>query len=149
MMKTIPLAIVVTLVTFAVAQVKHAPSLAEQKICSDAAQKMRNGWWESAKKQWGDDTTVLEHNRIVDGHCIALFEQEIMSTKTQQASRMVRVIDVFERRPVADYLQDLPHYPEGEGGISVCVVGRVKCSSRVEFNRRVNQNFGFDEDTRE
>jgi hypothetical protein len=65
MMKTIPLAIVVTLVTFAVAQVKHAPSLAEQKICSDAAQKMRNGWWESAKKQWGDDTTVLGDISVV------------------------------------------------------------------------------------
>jgi hypothetical protein len=148
-MRTISLVIVVTLVTFAAAQVKHAPSLAEQKLCSDAAQKMRDGWGESAKKQWGDDTIVLEHNRIVGGHCIALFRQEIMSTKTQQGSWMVRVIDVFARRPVADYLQDLPHYPEGEGGITVCVVGRVKCSSRVEFNRRVNQNFGFDEDTTE
>src|ERR1035441_3955471 len=102
MIRTISLVIVVTLVTFAAAQVKHAPSLAEQKLCSDAAQKMRDGWWESAKKQWGDDTVVLEHNRVVDGHCIALFEQDIMSTKSQQASWMVRVIDVFERRPVAD-----------------------------------------------
>lgn len=148
-MKTIPLAIVITLVTFAVARAKHAPSLAEQKMCSDAAQKMGNKWSESAKKRWGNDTEVLEQNRIVNGHCIALFKQNIMGSKTQQGSWMVRVIDIFDHRPVADYLQLLPHYPEGEGRIEVCEIGSVKCSSRVEFNRRVNQNFGFDEDTTE
>lgn len=148
-MKAITLAIVVTLLTVANAHAQNAPSLAQQKMCSDAAQKMRNGWLESARKRWGNDTEVLEQNRIVNGHCIALFKQNITGGKAQQGSWMVRVIDVFEHRPVADYLQLLPHYPEGEGGIEVCEIGSVKCSSRAEFNRKVNQNFGFDEDTTE
>jgi hypothetical protein len=63
-------------------------------------------------------------------------------------SKVIRVIDAFENRAVADYLELIHPYPKSNE-INVCEVLETECSSLIQFNRMVNLKFGFKEDTKE
>jgi hypothetical protein len=138
-MKKLLVVLILAAATTAQGWCQSRSSLNEQKTCSESAKLMTDKWRAAALRLFKNkNSTVGEINHIQNGRCLVAVTQYI-----PHESKMVRIFDVFENVAIGDYLEMNDADTPSGTRIPMCVVDHIECSTFSEFQKLIQQRFGF------